>query len=95
MRRLIFFRAAATPSGGGELTYTTEWAAPLSPGGTVTGYVVRWGQTSLALEFSHQTSGVATTYTIPGLTAGTWYYTVATIVGGIESDPSFEFEFTV
>jgi hypothetical protein len=69
--------AAATGSA------TLTWSAPTTntdgtPVTTLTGYHIYYGTSTAALTQSIAVSGATTTtYTVTGLTSGTWYFAVA------------------
>jgi hypothetical protein len=83
---------APAPSTGSA---TLSWRAPTqNEDGTaltnLAGYRVRYGKSAGALNSLRDiTNPATTTVTIPGLTAGTWYFTLSAYTNtGIESDPT-------
>ena len=72
---------AADPAQASELTARGNLVAVITNGTAVTplsGYTIYYGTTEGALTQSVVVSGASTlTYTISGLTAGTWYFAVA------------------
>lgn len=76
---------------------TISWVAPMqnTDGSALTpaeiaGFEIRYGQNANALDSTQAVNGVGTTtYVIPNLTAGTWYFTVAArSTNGVMSAPS-------
>lgn len=73
---------------------TINWIPPTqnSDGSTLVdlaGYRIRYGTAPTALTQSIQIPGAASSYVVPSLAAGTWYFTVsAYTTAGAESDPS-------
>jgi hypothetical protein len=80
------------PSGTGKAVLT--WAKPTknTNGSALTnlsGYRVSWGKTKGTYTNSFVVNNpAATTYTVTGLTTGTWYFAVTALAGGRESVPS-------
>lgn len=95
---LMNSNVAPAPDAGGSLSYSLAYTAPTGVG-TIDGFKIYYGTAADSLTYTLTAPSVAegatTSYTITGLTAGTWYATVSTIVGGIESDPSAVVSFTV
>jgi hypothetical protein len=82
----------ATPPPG---TANLSWSAPtLNTNGTVltdlSGYTISYGTSPTALTHSVTiTDPTATSYTIPGLAAGTWYFAIAANASdGTQSAPT-------
>jgi len=82
---------AAAGSGSATLSWraptTNEDGTPLT---NLAGYRVRYGTSTGALtRLVDVASAAATTVTIQGLTAGTWYFTLSSYTNvGVESDPT-------
>ena len=80
------------PSNGSAVL---SWVAPTTntdgtPLTDLTGFVISYGTSATALSQTVNVSGAtATGYTVQGLTAGTWYFTVAAVTSaGTQSAPS-------
>jgi hypothetical protein len=61
------------------------------PAGSLSGNRVEWGTcsgTAFGIVAGSQTLPVSTTYTVTGLTAGTWCFRAYASAGGVESGPS-------
>lgn len=94
-QQLIAIKKPAAGVGSWLVTWTApinEAGVDAAAAGTPASFTVKWGATAGGpYPNSHTTAnGSTVTYTITGLTAGTWYVVVTANNAAGESDPSFE-----